>query len=47
MLLGEKLYWHEQVNQAGASLIKYFDIFNHIKNVVSVKTAGQLYFGFV
>ena len=47
MLLDEKLYWHEHVTQTCASLIKYFGIFNHIKNFVSVKIARQLYFAFV
>ena len=41
MLLDEKLYWHEEVNQTCASLIKYFGIFNHIKYVVSVKIARK------
>ena len=43
MLLEEKLYWHEHVTQIYASLIKYFGIFNHIKNFVSVKIARQLF----
>ena len=47
MLLDEKLYWHEHVTQTCASLIKYFGIFNHIKNFVSVKIERQLYFAFV
>ena len=42
-----ELYWHEHVTQTCASLIKYFGIFNHIKNFVSVKIARQLYFAFV
>ena len=32
MLLDEKLYWHEHVDQICASLVKYVGIFNHIKN---------------
>ena len=34
MLLDETLYWHEHANPTCASLIKYFGIFNHVKNVV-------------
>ena len=47
MLLDKKLYWHEHVTQTCVSLIKYFGIFNHIKNFVSVKIARQLYFAFM
>ena len=47
MLIDEKLYWYEHVNQTCASLIKYFGMFNQIKNVVSVKIARQCYFAFV
>ena len=47
MLRDKKLYWHEHVIQTCASLIKYFEIFNYIKNFVSVKIARQLYFAFV
>ena len=47
MLLDEKLHWHEHVTQTCASLIKYFGIFDHIKNFVSVKIARQLYFAFL
>ena len=41
MLLDEHLYWHEHVDQICASLVKYFGIFNHIKNffVANIKTA--------
>ena len=47
MLLDEKLYWHEHVDQICASLVKYFGIFNHIKNFVSKRIARQLYFAFI
>ena len=47
MLLDEKLYWHEHVDQICASLVKYFGIFNHIKNFVSKRIARQLYFVFI
>ena len=42
MLLDEHLYWHEHVDQICASLVKYFGIFNLIKNfcfVANIKTA--------
>ena len=47
MLLDEKLYWHEHVDQICASLVKYFGIFNHIKDFVSKRIARQLYFAFI
>ena len=47
MLFDEKLYWHEHVDQICASLVKYFGIFNHIKNFVSKRIARQLYFAFI
>ena len=47
MLLDEKLYWHEHVDQICASLVKYFGIFNHIKNFVSKRITRQLYFAFI
>ena len=33
MSLYENLYWHDHVDQICASLVKYFGIFNHIKNL--------------
>ena len=47
MLLDEKLYWHEHVDQICASLVKYFGIFNHIENFVSKRIARQIYFAFI
>ena len=47
MLRDEKLYWHEHVDQICASLVKYFGIFNHIKNFVSKRIARHLYFAFI
>ena len=47
MLLDVKLYWLEHVDQICASLVKYFGIFNHIKNFVSKRIARQLYFAFI
>ena len=48
MLLDKKKwYWHEHVDQICASLVKYFGIFNHIKNFDSKRIARQLYFAFI
>ena len=47
MLLDEHLYWHEHVDQICASLVKYFGIFNHIKNFVSLRISKQLYYAFI
>ena len=33
MLLDDKLYWQEHVNQTCVSLIKYFGICNHIDDL--------------
>ena len=41
------LSWHDHVNHICNSLVKYFGIFNGIKNFVSKKIARQLYFAFV
>ena len=30
-----------------ASLVKYFDIFNHIKSLITSRIARQLYFAFI
>ena len=47
LVLDEKLNWNEHVQSICNSLLKYFGIFNHIKNKVNRKTARQLYFAFV
>ena len=47
MSLDEKLYWHDHIDQICASLVKYFGIFNHIKNFVSLRTSKQLYYAFI
>ena len=47
MLLNESLYWHKHVDQICASLVKYFGIFDHIKNFVSKRIARQLNFAFI
>ena len=41
MLIDENLNWHEHVNFLCKSLVKYFGIFNKIKNFVTAKTARQ------
>ena len=47
MSLDENLYWHDHVHQICASLVKYFVIFNHIKNFVSLRISKQLYYAFI
>ena len=47
MLLDENLYWHDHVDQICASLVKYFGIFNHIKDFVSMRISKQLYYAFI
>ena len=47
MLLDEHLYWHEHVDQICASLVKYFGIFNQIKNCVTLRISKQLYYAFI
>ena len=47
MSLDENLYWHDHVDQICASLVKYFGIFNHIKNFVSLRISKQLYYAFI
>ena len=47
MSLDENLYWHDHVDQICASLVKYFGIFNHIKNFVSLRISKQFYHAFV
>ena len=43
----KRLYWHDHVDQICASLVKYFGIFNHIKNFVSLRISKQLYYAFI
>ena len=47
MSLDANLYWHDHVDQICASLVKYFGIFNHIKNFVSLRISKQLYYAFI
>ena len=47
MSLDQNLYWHDHVNHICASLVKYFGVFNHIKNFVSWWISKQLYYAFV
>ena len=42
LVLDEKRNFNEHVQSISNSLIKYFDIFNHIKYKVNDKTARQL-----
>ena len=44
MSLDENLYYHDHVNRLCALLVKYFGIFNHIKNLVSLRISKQLYY---
>ena len=46
MLLDENLYWHDHVDQICVSLVKYFGIFNHVKNFASLRITRQLYYAF-
>ena len=36
MVFNENWYWHDQVDQICASLVKYFGIFNHSKTLFHV-----------
>ena len=47
MIIDENLNWNEHVNSLCKSLLKYFGIFNKIKNFISNKIARQLYFAFI
>ena len=47
LLLDETLNWGDHVNSLCSSLLKYFGIFNQIKNKVNVKIARQIYFAFI
>ena len=43
----ETLKWNEHVNYVCNSLVKYFGIFNHIKNKVTKPIVRQLYYAFI
>jgi hypothetical protein len=47
IIFDENLNWNTHINDLCRSLIKYFGIFNHIKNIVSRHGARQLYFAFI
>ena len=47
LTLDETLHWNDHVNELCKSLVKYFGIFNHIKNKMTPKVARQLYYAFV
>ena len=46
LTLDETLHWNGHVNELCKSLVKYFGIFNHIKNEITTKVARQLYYVF-
>ena len=39
LTLDEALHWNDHVNELCKSLVKYFGIFNHIKNKMTFKVA--------
>ena len=43
----ETLKWNEHVDYVCNSLVKYFGIFNHIKNKVTKPIVRQLYYAFI
>ena len=47
LMIDENLYWHMHAEYVYNSLVKYFDIFNHVKTIISKKIARQLYFAFM
>ena len=47
LTLDETLLWNDHVNELSKSLVKYFGIFNHIKNKITLKVARQLYYAFI
>ena len=47
LTLDEILNWNEHVNELCKSLIKYFGIFNHIKNKIAPVVGRQLYYLFM
>ena len=40
--LDETFTWNNHIDDIGKSLIKYFDIFNQIKNKVTLKLSKEL-----
>ena len=47
LTLDGTLNWNEHVNEFCKSLIKYFGIFNHIKNTITPVVVPQLYYAFI
>ena len=47
LTLDETLHWNDHVDELCKSLVKYFGIFNHIKNKITPKVARQLYYAFI
>ena len=47
LLIDEKLNWDVHIDSLIKSLVKYFGIFNHIKDYVSTHLARQMYYAFV
>ena len=47
VIIDEKLNWKMHVYFVCDSLIKFFGIFNHIKQKVTQRVARQLYCGFI
>ena len=43
----ETLKWNEHVDFVNNSFIKYFGIFNHIKNKITEPIVRQLYYAFI
>ena len=39
--------WNNHIDDIGKSLVKYFGIFNQIKNKVTSKLSRELYFAFI
>lgn len=47
LMIDEDLRWKDHVTELLKNLVKYFGIFNQIKDYISVRLARQLYFAFV
>ena len=45
--LDETFTWNNHIDDIGKSLVKYFGIFNQIKNKVTSKLSRELYFAFI
>ena len=43
----ETFMWNNHIDDIGKSLVKYFGIFNQIKNKVTLKLSRELYFAFI